>query len=68
MLSRCFCVWFTSMAERGEGENNGSVLLKQAVSKGQSRESKLLSLLDWREWALKTHARASVENLSPYVF
>lgn len=72
MLSRCFHVWFTSMGEREEGENNGSVLLKQAVSKGQSTGSKLLSLQesgqDWREWALKTHAKASVENLAPYVF
>lgn len=58
--------------EREEDENNGNVLLKQAVSKVQSRESKLLSLLesgqDWREWALKTHARASVGNMAPYVF
>lgn len=60
------------MDEREEGENNGSVLLKQAVSKNQSTGSKLLSLLesgqDWREWALKTQARAAVENLAPYVF
>lgn len=37
VLSRCFHVWFRGMGEREEGENNGNVLLKQAVSKGQSR-------------------------------
>lgn len=72
IISRCFRVWFTWVGEREEGENNGSVLLKQAVSKNQSTGSKLLSLLesdqDWREWALKTQARAAVENLAPYVF
>lgn len=66
------CLVHMDGREREEGENNGHVLLKQAVSKGQGRESKLLSLLecdqDWREWALKTHARASVENPAPYVF
>lgn len=52
VLSRCFHVWFTWMGDREESESNGSVPLKQAVSKGQNRESKLLSLLesrqDWR--------------------
>lgn len=52
VLSRCFQVWFTCMGDREESESNGNIPLKQAVSKGQSRESKLLSLLescqDWR--------------------
>lgn len=66
------CLVHMDGRERDGGENNGNVLLKQTVFKGQSRESKLLSLLesnqDWREWALKTRATASVENLAPYVF
>lgn len=66
------CLLHVDGREREEGENNGNVLLEQAVSKGQSRETKSLSLLesgqDWREWALKTHSRASVEDLAPYLF